>query len=480
MTVKGGNKNTRKPREYQRSPSGKPYLSRPKTRPKALPKNPNLRALAADIVCGVLQERRSLKGSVQLVQEKLDRRDDKALVKEMANGVVRHLPRLDRTVEVHAKREIGQIHPELLNILRVGVYQILFLDRVPDYAAVHECVEAAKVVNPRAGGFVNGVLRSVAEGRADEAESVAEAAGAEGLAMRHGMPIWLVRRYVKRFGAEAEAILSALAAPAKTTILFQGSDGSAAGVRLLKGAGFRVEPEGTFPMTFTVKSGNPVESEAFRKGLFYVMDPASQVPALLFPLSGRRKVLDLCAAPGGKTVVISLRLGAKGWILSTDRTPRRIRKIRDNVARMGLTNVKIARVDVGTNLPFKAEWPAVLVDAPCSSLGTLRRNPEICRQFKEEDFKRKAAVQALFLEKAASVVAPGGVLGYSVCSIEEEETESVINAFLGTHDNFEVATFRTPGWLKGLLDRPGRGRAYLLPHKHAWDGFYAAFLKRRA
>jgi 16S rRNA (cytosine967-C5)-methyltransferase len=227
-----------------------------------------------------------------------------------------------------------------------------------------------------------------------------------------------------------------------------------------------------------VDEGNPSASEAFERGLFYIMDPASQAPAALLPLKGDERVLDLCAAPGGKTALLATRLAKGGWVLSVDRSRTRLKLLKENVARIGFPNVRIAQADVGAALPFAPTWAAVLLDAPCSSLGTLRRNPEIRWQIGEEDLRRKAERQATFLEEAGRAVLPGGLLAYSVCSIEAEETTEVTGRFLARHKEFKLFAPKPPAAWKEILTPAGEGGYYLLPHKRPWDAFFVAFFKR--
>lgn len=416
---------------------------------------------------------------VQREQKRLAREDDRALLRELVSGVVRRLPHLDRALEAHTDREMGRVQPELLQILRVGAYQILFLDRVPAYAAVHECVKAAKSLNPGAGGFVNGVLRSLSEHRQEALEAPLAFAGSEGAALRLGMPLWLVERYEERFGEEAEPLLRALSEPAVPSLLFLGAPAEAAGLSLLTREGFRLERDPVLPFTHRVLSGDPSRSEAFRQGLFYVMDGASQVPALLLPVKKGDRVLDLCAAPGGKSVRLALRAGGELFLVAADRNRRRLRQMAENFRRLSLKTIRVAAVDAAAPLPFAAPFGAVLLDAPCSSLGTLRKNPEIRWQMAEEHLRRHHLRQVSLLERAAEAVRPGGCLLYSVCSLEPEETVEAVEAFLSSHPDFRPRPLEAPPELAALLTPAGEGRGYLLPHRTSWDGFFVALLDRR-
>lgn len=427
----------------------------------------------------ILEKRQSLKRVLQREQERLDREDDRALLREIVTGVTRNLPAIDRALASAVTRGLNETQSELLAILRVGAFQILFLDRVPLYAAVDQCVEAAKPLNPGAGGFVNGILRAVAERKAHWA-ALPEGNDPASVALRTGMPIWMVRRYVERFGpAQGEAILAALQRPAPTALVFSSEGALSEAQPSLSAEGWDLIPDAALPLTFTVAKGNPAFSESFQKGLFYIMDPASQAPAAFVPLNGNEAVLDLCAAPGGKTIMLSQRLNQGGWVLATDVNKRRILHLKENIERLHLSNVRVAQVDVEEGLPFDRSFEVVVLDAPCSSMGTLRRNPEIRWQVREEDLQLRTPKQLAFLEQASKAVSPGGTLVYSVCSLEEEETGRVVASFLERNPDFTPLKVAPPPRWAPLVGQEAVGAFTLLPDRHSWDAFFVALLKRK-
>ena len=439
----------------------------------------NLRATAAKILQTILEKKQPLKTLLQTEQDKLSFEADRALLREMTAGVLRHLPHIDWCIDEAAKRGLENIQPEITALLRVGVYQILFLERVPIYAAVDQCVEAAKVLGPPAAGFVNGILRSVAEKKELFLEAPYRFAGSESRAMRFGMPTWLAERYERRFGEkEAELLMQALQEPPVTTIVFATPEAALEGESALSKAGFALNADPDFNLVRVAEGGNPASSEAFKKGLFYICDPASLVPALLLPAKPGATALDLCAAPGTKTVILSGRVGESGRVFSCDVNARRLRQIRQNTARLGLANVTLLQVNAEQPLPFRRPFSSVLLDAPCSSLGTLRRNPEIRWQIQPDTFAALQQRQLQFLNRAAEAVAPSGHLLYSVCSIEEEETTQVAGQFLKAHPDFKAEPLSAPDFLAPLLEPAGEGRAYCLPHRRRWDGFFVALFKR--
>jgi 16S rRNA (cytosine967-C5)-methyltransferase len=441
----------------------------------------NVRAAAAKVLGEVLERGQSLKGTLQKEQSRLQKEEDRAFLKEVVSGVVRQLPLLDWALDEVIERGLEATQPELLQILRVGAYQILFLDRVPAYAAVDECVEAAKGLNPGAGGFANGILRSLAENPQAVHEVPYRLDGVEALALRSGMPEWLVRRYERRFGLEeTQAMVRALQGPASTSIVFASPSAAAKALPQLRREGIEAKPDPALPLTYHVLEGNPAKTAAFEDGLFYIMDPASQAPLALLHLVGDERVLDLCAAPGGKTALLSARLRKGGWVLATDVSRHRLAKVRENVGRLRLRNVRMALVDGIRGLPFGASWPLVLLDAPCTSLGTLRKNPEIRWQITPAAPAEMAAKQLSLLKEAARVTGPGGLLVYSVCSIEEEETAGVMAAFLEARPEFSLENLDVAAPWRGLLTPAGPGAFYLLPHRHGFGGFFVAALRKSA
>lgn len=440
----------------------------------------NLRARAAVALEEILGRRQSLKRVVQREQFSISREDDRALLKEMVAGVIRHLPTLDAVLDHLTQRGLAETQSLLVNVLRVGAYQILYLTRIPAYAAVAQCVEAAKMVRPGAAGFVNGILRSVAEKGADLlARQEREAVGVEGIALSCGAPAWLVQRYAARFGEDrARKILSAYQRPAPLCLFVPRPDREVEALQAMHEEGVVLEPDGVMPRTYRVVAGKPLASRAFRKGLFYLMDPASEVPALLLPIPEGGSVLDLCAAPGGKTVVLAAR-GVAGRLVASDLETRRLASMRSNLTRLDLRGVYLVRADLEKGLPFRGAFSSVLVDAPCSSLGTLRKNPEIRWQARPEEFAAKAVRQRVFLDAAARAVVPGGHLLYAVCTLEPEETTGVADAFLETHDDFRAVPLLPPAGLEHHLEEAGEGRAYLMPDRYPWDGFFVALFQRR-
>ncbi len=441
----------------------------------------NLRALSAEILDEVLNKGAKLKSKLDQRQKKVTRESDRALIKEIVSGCLRNLPVLDLAIKEFLKKGIEETDPFLLSILRVGAYQIFFLDRIPVYAAVNECVEAAKSAGMRpAAGFVNTVLRNISN-RKDELLSLQyRYSPPHSLSYKYGMPLWLVERYVKRFGpAEGEALLESMNHPARNAIVFFSSRDLMAARPVIEREGFQIEEDNLFPLTFWVKGGNPADSEAFRNGLFYICDPASQLPAAVLPETSVGRILDLCAAPGTKSLLLSKRLDGRGTVIASDISRKRVELLRENIARYHAGNIYTAVADAGVGLPFKSEFDACVLDAPCSSMGTIKRAPELRWQATRERFRSEGSRQLQMLMNASRAVREGGFLLYSVCSIEEEETTAVAESFLRDSPDFSGEKIKVEGRVREALVFPEEHLVYLFPHRHEGDGFFAALFRRR-
>ncbi len=406
-----------------------------------------------------------------------------ALAREIVLGTLRQRSGVDHVLSRFSSRPLGKLDPDVRTALRIGAYQILFLERVPDFAAVDATVELLKTgAQRRAAGYVNAVLRSVArEGRsALPPEPVP--GDVPGLALRHSHPEWWVARLVERLGFDASADLLASDNLPVAPVLCpnpRSADVSAL-IRELADHGVSVEPARFVPQALRVRSGLARQTPAFDEGRIWFQDEASQLIPLLFDADpGARRVADLCAAPGGKTMQLASRFPA-AQLVACDRHAGRVRTMRRSLSRVGLDAVVTVIADVGARFPplAAAAFDRVLVDAPCTGTGTLRRHPEIRWRLRPADPVRLAAIQERILDRAAGLVARGGQLVYSVCSLEPEEGEGVLDAFLRNHREFAIAdpSANLPGPARALLDE--RGFLRTSPSIGGLDGFFAALLVR--
>lgn len=409
---------------------------------------------------------------------------DRALATELVLGTLRWQGRIDFALNQVASRPVAEIDPPLRAALRLGAHQILNLDRIPAAAAVNESVRIARRTAGRSGGgFVNAVLRRLCS------EEIrwpsAEAPRSLQLSVTHSHPEWLVRRWLARWGPlETEALLSANNSPAPVSLRVNSlrTDAAALRARLQKEA-IATEPGRYAAGALRVVAGNAAGTRAFRDGWFYLQDEASQLVASLLPDEGIGRVADLCAAPGGKALEIGARGGQSRWVLASDRSVARLGLVRANAARLGLPSLRFAVQDATQPALRAGSLDAVLVDAPCSGTGILRRQPEIRWRREEADVARLAQAQAAILAAAAPLVRNGGVLVYSVCSLEPEEGIDQIAGFLAAHPEFAAA--EPPGPPAGpppelVREDPRGSHLWTLPHLHDLDGFFAALLRRRA
>ncbi len=413
-----------------------------------------------------------------LAESTLDARD-RALAARLVYGTLAWQGRLDWHLAHLAARPVAALDLELRVILRLGLYQLLLLDRIPPHAAVATSVELAKRAAPVATGLVNAVLRRAArEGKAlplpDAADTVRH------LAVAYSHPEWLVARWLDAFGPnETRRLLAAdnEAAPTVVRARLGGRD------RLLAdfaAQGVDATPARYAPDAVVVDSAAPQLLAGHARGDFVVQSEASQLVArLLDPPPGTR-VLDACAAPGGKATYLAELAGDGGLVLACDVRPRRASTIAAVARRLGIARLTVAAADARRPpLAPGTQFDRILVDAPCTGLGTLRAHPEVRWSRTPADVHRLAALQAEILDAVTPHLAHGGALVYATCTISPEENEHVVDRWLARHPELErenAAGFLPPS-ATALIDPDGALRT--LPHRDALDGFYAVRVRRR-
>jgi len=401
---------------------------------------------------------------------------DAALCTELVYGTIRWQRHLDWRLGPHLRRGMPKLDPWVRALLRLTAYQIYFLDRVPRYAAVDEAVSVARLKSrtPGPAEFVNAVLRSLtrASGAPPVPASPVEAAG-----VRWSFPDWLVERWIARHGAEDAAALMAASnerppVAVRANRLRTSRDALAARLRADEAADTR--PSALAPEGLVVRGGAPGRWRAFAEGWCTVQDEASMTVArLLDPQPGER-VADCCAAPGTKATHLAELMDDRGSIVAMDPQAARLKLVERAAGRLGVTIIE-TRVGSAESLGPRSpgRFDRVLVDAPCSNLGVLRRNPEVKWRRTEDDLRRLSAKQQAILDAAAAMARPGGVLVYATCSMEPEENEEVVGPFLARHPDWSVDP---PAGHPGALDASGFVR--FLPHRHGTDGFTAVRLRR--
>ena len=417
-------------------------------------------------------------------RSRLEDAREAALTRELVLGVLRRRAILDHALVAAANRPLDRIDPAVLSVLRIAVYEILYLDRIPDFASVDSAVEAIRAEGQRsAAGFVNGVLRAVARDGAGRLPEPPAANDIDGLALYHSHPRWWVVRLVDRLGWETtDRLLAANNRPAATVVRpnLRRTDPREL-QRRLKREGVLSEPARWVPDALRIRSGAVQQTEAFRDGSCWIQDEASQLIPLLFGPELRPRVVDLCAAPGGKTLQLEQRLPEGGQIVACDLHPGRLRRLRHGLERVGAERVLAVAADMSTGRPaVRGPFDHLLVDAPCTGTGTLRRHPEIRWRLRPGDPERLAEIQRRILSTAAALSGSEASLVYAVCSQEPEEGRQVVDRFLKDHPEFELAD---PA---GHLPAPARrlvGEDLLLvtsPADGELDGFCGALLLRRS
>lgn len=373
----------------------------------------NVRALAAQVL---------LAAEKQFVDEALEShrgaslsRRDRALLTTLVYGATRWRRELDWLIDRCAER----VHPEIRQHLRVALFQIRHLDKIPRHAAVNEAVELAKGVSRKSAGFVNAVLRKASD--LDLPDTIG---------VRTSHPDWLVERWRKRFGPkELAAVLDADNAILPVTIR----------PNPLKAAG-PIEIE-----------GDPAGDPRFAEGLFSVQDETSMKVSPLLDPKPEERVLDLCAAPGGKTTHLAELMGGKGRVVAVD-LPDRIPLVAESAKRLGLANVECVAAD-GATVAFREPFDAILVDAPCSNTGVLARRPDVRWRLREKDIAGAATLQKKLLENAARLLQPGGRIVYSTCSLEPEENQVDLPGFRVVKEETTLPTDRRSGGYQALARR---------------------------
>jgi 16S rRNA (cytosine967-C5)-methyltransferase len=441
------------------------------------------RIAAFEALRAIASARADLPSALARSREQLGDERDRRLAADIVAGTLRRQRALDFLAAHFAKRPLDRIDGDVLVILELSLYQILSLDRVPAAAVVDDAVDLTRRARKSsASGFVNAVLRSTLRHRhqlplpprPDPADRDAALAY---LGITHSHPDWLVARWLDRHGFEAaeQWVTFDNEAPSLTLRVNTLRASRDEVRRRLDDEDVLTEPARYAPDGLIVTSGNPLQRPL--DGLFFIQDEASQIVAEVVDARPGDRVLDLCASPGGKSTALAARMRDTGFIAACDVRPRRVALLRDTVRASGARHIGIVHVGTEGQLPFTPTFDRILVDAPCSGLGTIRRDPDIKWRRRESELAVLAREQVALLRRAADVLTPGGRLVYATCSSEPEENEEVVARFLAERPDFQLIDLRREGApvASELIDE--RGMLRTLPFAHGLEAFFAAVFR---
>ncbi len=402
---------------------------------------------------------------------------DKALLFEIVHGVIRHLGRIDWILNGFYKGQFSKCIPNIKNAMRVALYQILFLDRVPDYAAVNESVEfVKKLQGKKPADLTNAVLRNIIRNKDGIRYPDKEEDFNNFLSAYYSHPGWLVKRWVNRFGEKfTEELLKSnnekptlyLRINSLRTNLDEMSN-------LLDKVQLKFSKSSYLPNFVRLHNlTNIADWDYFGKGYFSIQDESTGFPCYLLDPKPGERVLDLCAAPGGKTGLLAELMNNEGELVALDKYESRLEILKRNMDRLGAKNITFKEVD---SSEYKDDlFDKVLVDAPCSGLGTLTKKPDIKWKRDLGDIRKMNVLQRELLANGARLVKPGGFLVYSTCTVEPDENFEIIKTFLSGNPDFEFVSAKEK-FDENLLDSNGCVQTY--PHIHSIDGAFAAKIKR--
>ncbi len=405
---------------------------------------------------------------------------DRNLTIEIVFGTLRWRGWLDHILAQAIARDWRSVDLRALILLRLSLYQMARMDRIPDHALIHDAVEMAKsTLRPGGGGFINGILRNLGRTRPWRNPEFHRDCP---IWVRVSLPQWLWHRWETRYGVDcaSEYALSLNRAPRPAFRFGRHASSHPMApdppIQVHEGEGGKGEtdPYGSELVPGAYLAADSSQAPRGKDARF--QDEASQlIPYLLGPVEGLR-IWDACAAPGGKAAILRENGGASGRLIASDRNPARAVSLKSNLSHVEGSACAVLILDVRSQLPFRQQFDAVLADVPCSGLGTLRRNPELKWRLEEARLPELGHHQQALLDSISAAVGIGGRLLYATCSTEPEENEEVVAAFLASHPSFQLSKPSTPPGIAPWLDRAGMFRSY--PGARLWDGFFAALMVR--
>lgn len=398
---------------------------------------------------------------------------DRALLTELTYGTLQQQMTLDYYLTPFVR---GKLQPWVRQLLRMSVYQIIFLTKIPEHAVVNEAV---KIANKRGhkgvASMVNGILRSILREGVPGLDEIEDPITRLSIETSH--PQWLITRWIDQYGMEEATAIAVInnVPPVTTARINSTITNRGEVIGLLKKEGVIASPGNLIAHSIQVEAGNLASTEAYKQGLLTVQDESSMLPALALQVEPGMNVLDMCAAPGGKTTHIAERMKNEGKIQAHDVHPHKLRLIEQNAKRLGLTTIQTTSGDSRELLKTyePQSFDRVLVDAPCSGLGVIRRKPEIKYKKTLQDIKNLTVIQKELLTVASQLVKKGGLVVYSTCTIEKTENEEIVEWFLQQQTDFECVPVNITDELTAA------NYLQILPHQYDSDGFFVAILRRK-
>ncbi|WP_053956945.1 16S rRNA (cytosine(967)-C(5))-methyltransferase RsmB [Inediibacterium massiliense] len=406
---------------------------------------------------------------------------DRRLIRELVYGVLENKIYLDFIISKLSNTKMNKMDRKVIIILRIGLYQIIFLDKIPAFAAVSESVNIMKKINPRAAGFTNGILRNYLRNQ----EKIKIPSLKENLEMhlsiQYSHPLWLVKKWLNEFGQDfTMKLLKANNETPKLSIRVNTLKTTKEKlIKMLQTEGVEVDKNTNAEECLHLDHvGNIEELKSYQEGLFQIQDESSMLVGLVLNPKSGECIVDVCAAPGGKTTHIAQIMKNQGQIIARDIYPHKLNLIKENAKKLGIENIIVQEFDaqkIDVDLIQKAD--RVLVDAPCSGLGIIRRKPELKYNKTPDHIKEITKIQLEILKNASQYVKDNGVLVYSTCTIEKEENIEVIKKFIEYDKNFEIID------VNPYIPKKFRGEEKMIqlyPHIHHTDGFFICKLRKKS
>jgi len=401
---------------------------------------------------------------------------DSGLLTEITYGTLQHKMTLDYYLEPFIK---GKLDDWVRQLLRLSLYQIHYLDRIPNHAAVNEAVEIAKKRSHKGtAGLVNGILRSILREGVRSTDEIKDPIERLSIASSH--PLWLIKRWVEQFGFEkTEKMAYENNTPPTQTIRVNLSRTTVDEViDMLEDEGIISHKSEVLPECLHIEKGQVAKTRAFQYGFVSIQDESSMIPTHALRVNPGHRVLDMCAAPGGKSMHIAEQLKGEGSLVSVDLHPHKVTLISEQATRLGIENIETRTMDSRklTDEYEEESFDRILVDAPCSGLGVIRRKPDIKYTKKEEDFASLQTIQLRLLDEAAKLIKPNGLIVYSTCTIDETENRGTVQAFLENHPEIVLDKLSDlPNTFHHLMSN---GMIHIFPQDFNSDGFFVAAFKK--